>query len=63
MSTPPLKEIEQDLAKLPPAVLESFQVAAQLMQSSFNDEELAIWAKEGLAIGTQTVRSWESAVE
>jgi nitric oxide reductase activation protein len=33
------------------------------MESSFNLEEFTLWAREGLAMGTQTVRSWESAVE
>ena len=56
-------DIEKELAKLPPAVLEAYRAAAPLMSSSFTDEELGLWAKEGLAIGTQTVRSWESSVE
>ena len=63
MSTAPLIEIEKELGKLPPAVLESFQEAAELMESSLSDDELTLWAKEGLSIGNQTVRSWESAVE
>ena len=63
MSTVPLTEIEQELAKLPPAVLEAYREALQLVESVFGDEELTLWAKEGLAIGTQTVRSWESSVE
>ena len=63
MSTAPLTEIEQELAKLPPAVLETYREALQLVEPVFGDEELTLWAKEGLAIGTQTVRSWESAVE
>ena len=63
MSTPPLKEIEKELAKLPPVVIESFQTAAELMESAFSDDEVVLWAREGLTIGTQTVRSWESAVE
>ncbi len=64
MSGAPLNgEAEDDLAKLPPAVLESFRASSSLMEASFNPEEFTLWAKEGLAIGTQTVRSWESAVE
>ena len=63
MSTAPLTEIEQELAKLPPTVLETYREALQLVEPVFGDEELILWAKEGLAIGTQTVRSWESAVE
>ena len=63
MSTDPLIDIKAELAKLPPAVGEDYQEAAEAMESSFNDEEFILWAKEGVAIGTQTARSWESAVE
>ena len=63
MSTSPLAGIEAELAKLPPAVLEAYKEAVETIESAFGEEELVLWAKEGLAIGTQTVRSWESAVE
>ncbi|MFQ6025892.1 MAG: nitric oxide reductase activation protein NorD [Dehalococcoidia bacterium] len=63
MSTDPHREIVDELAKLPPAVLEAYQEASEAMESSFTDEEFQLWAKEGITIGTQTVRSWESAVE
>ena len=63
MSTPPLPDIETELAKLPPAVLEAYREASEAISTAFGEEELALWAKEGISIGTQTVRSWESAVE
>ncbi len=63
MSTAPQSETEKELAKLPPAVLEAYYEAMPALESAFGQEEMALWAKEGLAIGTQTVRSWESAVE
>ncbi len=63
MSTAPLSEIETELSKLPPAVLEAYQEASGTISTAFGEEELALWAREGVAIGTQTVRSWESAVE
>ena len=63
MSTAPLTEIERELAKLPPAVMEAYREASSSLGSAFGQEELVLWAKEGLSIGTQTVRSWESAVE
>ena len=63
MSTGPRSEIEQELAKLPAAVGESYREAVALVEPTFGEEELSLWAKEGLAIATQTVRSWESAVE
>ena len=63
LSTAPLPEIETELSKLPPAVLEAYQEASGAISTAFGEEELALWAREGVAIGTQTVRSWESAVE
>ncbi len=63
MSTAPLPEIETELSKLPSAVLEAYQEASGAISTAFGEEELALWAREGIAIGTQTVRSWESAVE
>ena len=63
MSQAPLSDIENELAKLPAAVLDAFQEAMPSLEASFGEEEVALWAKEGLAIGSQTVRSWESAVE
>jgi len=59
----PISEIESELAKLPPAVLEAYRAANETVKESFGEEEINLWAKEGLTIGTQTVRSWESAIE
>ena len=56
MSNDPLKEAEAELNNLPPAVAEAYKEALDAMESSFNDEELSLWAKEGVSIGTQTVR-------
>jgi len=58
-----IPEIEAELAKLPPAVLEAYHEANETVKESFGEEEIGLWAKEGLTIGTQTVRSWESAIE
>ena len=63
MTSGPISEIEAELAKLPPAVLEAYQEANDTVKESFGEEEIGLWAKEGLTIGTQTVRSWESAIE
>jgi len=49
LSTAPLPEVESELAKLPPAVLEAYREAAEAIKSAFGDEELTVWAKEGLA--------------
>ena len=63
MTNPATGNLLDELAKLPPAVAEAYQAVADAMAESFSDEETALWAREGVAIGTQTVRSWESAVE
>ncbi|MEC8856057.1 MAG: hypothetical protein VX664_01560, partial [Chloroflexota bacterium] len=63
MTSGPIPEIEAELAKLPPAVLEAYHEANDSVKESFGEEEIGLWAKEGLTIGTQTVRSWESAIE
>ena len=63
MTSGPISEIESELAKLPPAVLEAYHEANDTVKESFGEEEIGLWAKEGLTIGTQTVRSWESAIE
>jgi hypothetical protein len=63
LTSGPISEIEAELAKLPPAVLEAYHEANSTVKESFGEEEIGLWAKEGLTIGTQTVRSWESAIE
>ena len=63
MSSAPTPDIEQELAKLPPAVLEAYQEALAPVTEAFGADEIGLWAKEGLAIGTQTIRSWEAAIE
>ncbi|MCH8296533.1 MAG: VWA domain-containing protein [Chloroflexi bacterium] len=63
MTSGPISETESELAKLPPAVLEAYHAASETVKESFGEEEIGLWAKEGLTIGTQTVRSWESAIE
>ena len=63
MTSGPISELETELAKLPPAVLEAYQTANEAVTESFGEDEIGLWAKEGLTIGTQTVRSWESAIE
>ena len=63
MSNAPFDQVETELTKLPSAVMDAYREAAEAMESSFSEEELVLWAKEGITIGTQTVRSWESAVE
>ena len=70
MSSPPNDQenpgraaLEADLAKLPPSVVEEFRRSQEELGSAFSDDELILWAKEGLTIANQTVRSWEAALE
>ena len=63
LSSAPLPDIEQELAKLPPAVLEAYREALGAVTAAFGREEVGLWAKEGVTIGSQTIRSWESAIE
>ncbi|HAA94433.1 MAG TPA: hypothetical protein DHW65_09280 [Dehalococcoidia bacterium] len=44
-------------------MLDAYRAANDAVRESFGEEEIGLWAKEGLTIGTQTVRSWESAIE
>ena len=63
MSTTPFEDIEADLRKLPPAVLTTLRGSVTQMEPIFNEDELTLWAREGLSIANQTVRSWEASVE
>ena len=56
-------DIKNDLETLSPSVLEEFHRARAAITSAFNEDEVTLWAKEGLSIARQTVRSWEAAVE
>ena len=56
-------ELEQELKKLPSVVIEEYREARNKITAAFNEDEVLLWAREGLAIANQTVRSWEAAVE
>ncbi|GIT01652.1 MAG: hypothetical protein CM1200mP27_02770 [Chloroflexota bacterium] len=47
MTSGPISEIESELAKLPPAVLEAYHDASDTVKESFGEEEIGLWAKEG----------------
>ena len=63
MSAEDWKELESSLKTLPGSVGDAYEDSKTLMSEIFSDDELLLWGKEGLAIGTQTVRSWEAAIE
>ena len=56
-------EIESELAKQHQSVVNGYRQAKDALASVFEEEELGLWAREGLIIANQTVRSWEAAVE
>ena len=56
-------DIEADLGKMPASVLEDFRRAKGNMSAAYEEEEVVLWAKEGLTIASQTARSWEAASE
>ena len=56
-------DMDPNLKKLPPSVVEEFQRARGKISFAYEDNEVALWAKEGLAIANQTARSWEAASE
>ena len=63
-SDPPGRaDVEADLSKLPASVLEEFRRARGNMSAAYEEEEVVLWAKEGLTIASQTARSWEAASE
>ena len=63
MSYFPPADIENDLSKLGPSIMEEYRKVVSVISSIFTDDEFRIWAKEGLSIASHTVRSWEATVE
>ena len=58
-----LKRIEKELGKLQGSVLDEFLRAKELLSDMLGEEELLLWAREGLEIGRQSARSREVVVE
>ena len=56
-----LTGLKPELEKFPPQVLEQFERASKKMPSALSDDQLVSWAKTGVTIANQTVRSWEAA--
>ena len=63
MTSPHLSEIEGEIRKLPPAVLASLRGVEDRMNAIFNEDEMLLWAQEGLSIARQTGRSLEASTE
>ena len=58
---PVLAALKSDFEKYPEPVLERFERSAKRMPSALTDDQLLFWAKMGITIADQTVRSWEAA--
>ena len=56
-----LTGLKPELEKFPPQVFEQFERAAKKMPSALAEDQLVFWAKTGVTIANQTVRSWEAA--
>ena len=54
---------EQELTKLPASLRDEFEKASKVLSLIFKGDKLGSWAKEGMAVSTQTARSWEAGVE
>ena len=58
-----LAALTEGLKRFPPQVTEEFQRAWTDMSSLLDDRQLADWARMGLELADQAVRSWEAAGE
>jgi len=58
-----MAELERDLERFPSSVVDEFRRAAEKLQPKLSEYDLASWAKQGVDIAKQTVRSWEAAAE
>lgn len=63
MTTSSLAELERELERFPSSVVDEFRRAIDKAQPKLNEFDLANWAKQGVEIARQTVRSWEAASE
>ena len=60
---PRLQQIEEELLRYQPSVREEFRRAADAVSRGLSETELLDWARHGLDIAQQSVRSWETATE
>ena len=53
--------VSKALERYPPPVSAEFERAWPAMATALGDDQLPVWAEEGLALARQSVRSWEAA--
>ena len=58
-----LEEIRQELSRFPAPVSEEFEKALGAMPETLTEAQSQTWARSGVEIAAQTVRSWEAAAQ
>lgn len=58
-----MDQIREELTHFPASVLEEFETGLKSMPDTMTAEQTVDWAKSGLEIAQQTVRSWEAAAQ
>ena len=58
-----LEELEKELQRFPDSVLDGFRRTKEEMREKLPEADLLAWARQGVAIAQQPVRSWEAASE
>ena len=58
-----MDQIREELKRFPASVLEEFETSLGQMPDTMTAEQTLAWAKSGLEIAQQTVRSWEAAAQ
>ncbi|MBI4339727.1 MAG: VWA domain-containing protein, partial [Chloroflexi bacterium] len=61
--TSALAELERDLERFPSSVVDEFRRAAEKVAPKLSEYDTLSWARQGVEIAKQTVRSWEAASE
>ena len=62
-TAPSLEQVQQLLLRFPVPASEAFEKARGMMPSTLTDNQTEAWARAGLEIAQQTVRSWEAAAQ
>ncbi|MCI0438622.1 MAG: hypothetical protein L0177_05770 [Chloroflexi bacterium] len=62
-TAPTIEQVREDLKRFPSTVLDEFDRARKVMPDSLNETQAASWARSGVEIAQQTVRSWEAAAQ
>ncbi|MBI4202575.1 MAG: VWA domain-containing protein [Chloroflexi bacterium] len=58
-----LADLERELERFPSSVVDEFRRAAEKLGPRLSEFDVNSWAKQGVDIAKQTVRSWEAAAE